>query len=272
MAQQEITNLPKENLNGSWLETPPIRTLLHSLAYVGEVVRLAGEGFAGLKQGVNANDFFRQVNLVGIGSIPVAALIVGFSGAVLAYYSVSSFSEFGFESLVGNIVVTSIVKETGPLFTGLAIASRAGTNMAAEIGTMKVTEQIDALKTMAVSPVSYLVTPRLLASLIMVPVVTIFADVAGVVGGGLMAQQRGLDSHIYWTGVQGGLRTDSWDILGGLLKSLFYGLIIAMVGCAEGLRTSGGANGVGKSTTRSIVIIIVFMCAIDLLLTPVIFP
>jgi phospholipid/cholesterol/gamma-HCH transport system permease protein len=258
--------------HGSWAETPPIRVLSHSLAYLGEVVQLTGEAIAGIRHGVNTGDFFRQANLVGIGSIPIAMLIVGFSGAVLSYYSVSNFSAFGVESLVGNIVSVSIVKETGPLFACLAIASRAGTNMAAEIGTMKVTEQIDALKAMAVSPVAYLVTPRLLASLIMVPIVTIFADVMGVVGGGIMAQQRGLLPHVYWAGVQASLRTDGWDILGGLLKSVFFGLIIAMIGCTEGLRTKGGANGVGKSTTRSIVLIIVFICAIDLLLTPVIFP
>jgi phospholipid/cholesterol/gamma-HCH transport system permease protein len=245
---------------------------MHSLAYLGEVVSLTGAALAGMRGGVNSGDFFRHASLIGVGSIPIAMLIVGFSGAVLSYYSVSNFSTFGFESLVGNIVAVSIVKETGPLFACLAVASRAGTNMAAEIGTMKVTEQIDALKAMAVSPVAYLVTPRLLASLVMVPIVTIFADAMGVIGGGLMAQQRGLPSQVYWMGVQSALRPDGWDILGGLLKSLVFGLIIAMVGCAEGLRTKGGANGVGKSTTRSIVLIIVFICAVDLFLTPIIFP
>jgi phospholipid/cholesterol/gamma-HCH transport system permease protein len=250
---------------------PIVNVLLNALAYLGGLIRLFGEGIRAARY-LHRGDFVRQLSIIGAESIPVAALIVGFSGAVLSYYSVANFASFGAQGLAGGIVALSILKETGPIFAGLAIASRAGTRMAAEIGTMKVTEQIDALRAMAISPVEYLVTPRLLAALIGLPLATVFADTAGLLGGCWMAMAQGLPSAEFWNSVQAYLRTDGWDALGGLLKSVVYGAIIATVGCYEGLQAGGGANGVGKATTRSIVIAIVLMCAADLILTPVIFP
>jgi phospholipid/cholesterol/gamma-HCH transport system permease protein len=247
-------------------------TIAGILGYLGEVVTLFGETMRSLVQrGVNMGDLLRQMAIIGVESLPIALLTIGFSGAVLALYSVNTLKSYGAAGLVGGIVALSIVRETGPILTGVAIAARAGSAITAEIGSMKVSEQIDALRSMAITPVEYLVKPRLIASLIMLPIVTIFADIAGVVGGAIVASSRGVAWSEYLRSIQQLMETDGSDITKGLLKTVFFGAIIALVGCREGLETEGGASGVGQSTTRSVVIAIVLIFIADFLLTFLLF-
>ncbi|MES2465479.1 MAG: ABC transporter permease [Armatimonadota bacterium] len=241
------------------------------IAYLGEIFLLLAQSVRGLKRGVNVGDVLRQMSAIGVESIPIALLTVGFSGAVLALYTVGTLKTYGASGLVGGIVALSIVRETGPILTGVAIAARAGSAITAEIGSMKVTEQIDALRSMAVSPTDYLVSPRLIASLIMLPLVCIWADVAGVAGGAIVAAANGVSYAAYQESIRLLMQPDGSDITRGLVKTVAFGAIIALVGCREGLETSGGATGVGQATTRSVVLSIVLIFFADFLLTFLLF-
>ena len=238
-----------------------------TLGYLGEVGALLGQAVRALRRGVHLGDLVRQMAVIGVDSIPIALLTVGFSGAVLALYSVGTLQAYGASNLVGGIVAVSIVKETGPILTGVALASRAGSAMTAEIASMKVSEQIDALRSMAISPIEYLVAPRLLACLVMLPVVCLCADAAGVAGGGAVASWMGVSPAQYTSSIRQILEPDGSDVVKGLIKTIFFGAIIAMVACREGLRTEGGATGVGQSTTRSVVLSIVLVFIANFLLS-----
>jgi phospholipid/cholesterol/gamma-HCH transport system permease protein len=238
------------------------------IGYLGEVVALFAQSLRELfRRGVNPSDLVRQMAIIGTESIPIALLTVGFSGAVLALYTASTLKDFGATDLVGGIVALSIVRETGPILTGVSVAARAGSAITAELSSMKVTEQIDALRAMAVPPIHYLVLPRVLAALVMLPLVCALADAAGVFGGGLVANAYGVSWTVYENSIKALMEPDGSDIVKGLLKTLFFGAIVALVGCREGLETEGGASGVGRSTTRSVVIAIVLVFAADLVLS-----
>lgn len=245
--------------------------IVGTLSYLGEVGILLAQTVRALRRGVHAGDLVRQMAVIGVDSIPIALLTVGFSGAVLALYSVQTLVSYGASNLVGGLVAVSIVKETGPILTGVALASRAGSAMTAEIASMKVSEQIDALRSMAISPVEYLVAPRLLACLIMLPLVCLFADAAGVVGGGLVATSLGVSGSAFTASIRLFLEPSGSDIIKGLIKTVFFGAIIAAVGCREGLQTEGGATGVGRSTTRSVVLAIVLIFFANFVLSFVMF-
>ncbi len=249
-----------------------VGTITAVIVYFGEVVVLFGQAARSLfRRGVNPGDLFRQMAVIGVESLPLALLTIGFSGAVLALYTVNTLTTYGAAGLVGGVVALSIVRETGPILTGVAIAARAGSAITAEIGSMKVSEQIDALRSMAITPVEYLVKPRLIAALLMLPLITLFGDAAGVLGGAIVAASKGVSSSEYLNSVQQLMEPDGSDITKGLLKTVFFGAIIALVGCREGLETEGGATGVGQSTTRSVVIAIVLIFIADFLLTFLLF-
>jgi phospholipid/cholesterol/gamma-HCH transport system permease protein len=242
-------------------------TVLGAIAYLGEIGRLIGQSFVGLRHGVNLKDLFHQMTVIGVESIPLALLTVGFSGAVLTTYTLPSLRDFGAQHLVGGIVALSIVRETGPLITGITLVARAGSAITAEIGSMKATEQVDALRAMAISPVDYLVTPRLLACLFMVPAVTLFADAAGLLGGGILAASQGLAPRAFVESFRLLMDPRGSDVVEGIVKSILFGLIIAAIACREGLASAGGAEGVGRATIRSVVLAIVLIFAADLILT-----
>ena len=242
-------------------------TVVGVLTYLGEVIVLLGQAIRAMRRGVHVGDLIRQMSVIGVDSIPIALLTVGFSSAVLALYSTQTLITYGQGSLVGGIVALSIVRETGPILTGVALAARAGSAMTAEIGSMKVSEQIDALRSMAISPIEYLVVPRLLACIIMLPVVTICADVAGMIFGGIVAGTYGITTSVYTGSLRILLQPDGSDIWLGLIKTIVFGAIIAVVGCREGLETEGGATGVGQSTTRSVVLGIVLIFAANFILS-----
>lgn len=197
-------------------------------------------------------NLLKQIEEVGIKSIPVVLITGAFTGMVLALQSYTGFKRFNAEAFVGTVVALSMTRELGPVLSGLMVSGRVGSAMAAELGTMQVTEQIDALYTLATNPIKYLIVPRFLASLIVMPILTIFADVVGILGGYLVSVNLlGSNPTVYIRRTYDYL--DLEDIYIGLLKACVFGMIIAIIGCYQGFNTQGGAEGVGKATTRAVV-------------------
>ena len=201
---------------------------------------------------LDIRNLLKQVEEVGIKSIPVVLITGAFTGMVLALQSYTGFKRFNAEAFVGTVVALSMTRELGPVLTGLMVSGRVGSAMAAELGTMQVTEQIDALYTLATNPIKYLIVPRFLASLIIMPVLTVFADAVGILGGYLVSVNLlGSNPTTYIRRTFDYL--DLEDIYIGLFKALAFGMIIATIGCYQGFNTQGGAEGVGKATTRAVV-------------------
>jgi phospholipid/cholesterol/gamma-HCH transport system permease protein len=196
---------------------------------------------------------FRQMIEVGYYSLPVVGLTAIFTGAVLALQSHTGFSRFSAESAIPTVVVLSITRELGPVLAGLMVAGRIGASIAAEIGTMKVTEQIDALTTLSTNPIKYLVTPRVFACVLMLPCLVIVADIIGVLGGYLVASYKlGFNPAIYLQNTFKYLEVQ--DVISGLVKSSVFGFIIAIIGCYSGYNSKRGAQGVGSATTNAVVL------------------
>jgi phospholipid/cholesterol/gamma-HCH transport system permease protein len=194
----------------------------------------------------------KQMEEVGIKSMPVVMVTATFTGMVLALQSWSGFQRFQATSFVGSVVALSITRELGPVFAGLIVSGRVGASMAAELGTMKVTEQIDALVTLATNPVKFLVVPRVVASTLVLPVLVIFADLVGILGGYFVS--------VYLLGANPYVYTDKTyqylqfrDIYTGLVKAAVFGFLIALISCYNGFIAEGGAEGVGRATTRAVV-------------------
>jgi phospholipid/cholesterol/gamma-HCH transport system permease protein len=197
-------------------------------------------------------NLFAQLDFVGVGSIFIVGLTGIFSGMVFAHQSWRAFDLFNAESLVGPTVSLTITRELAPVFAALMVTMRAGSAMCTELGTMRVTEQVDALETMAVNPIQYLLVPRVLAGLIMVPMLVMIFDLLGLFGGYFVAVTvKGLSAGTFIT------RTQTWldpeDIAEGLIKGAVFGLFIALVACFKGFNASGGAKGVGQATTEAMV-------------------
>jgi phospholipid/cholesterol/gamma-HCH transport system permease protein len=211
-------------------------------------------------------DTIQQADSIGVGSLPVVILTGFFTGAVLALQSSDTLSRFGSLSLTGKLVSLSMVRELGPVLTGLMVAGRNASGMASELGSMKVTEQIDAMRALGTDPTKKLVTPRLLATTIMLFFLTIISDLVGLVGGWMIARfLLGLDSGEYWNYAWQSLAFG--DVIMGLAKPLFFGFVIASVGCYYGLSAKGGTQGVGRATTQAVVAASVLVIAVDLFLT-----
>jgi phospholipid/cholesterol/gamma-HCH transport system permease protein len=197
-------------------------------------------------------NLLKQIEQVGINSIPVVLITGTFTGMVLALQSYTGFKRFNAEAFVGTVVALSMTRELGPVLSGLMVSGRVGSAMAAELGTMQVTEQIDALYTLATNPIKYLVVPRFLASLLIMPILTVFADVVGILGGYFVSVNLlGSNPTIYIRRTYDYL--DLEDIYIGLFKACIFGMIIATIGCYQGFNAQGGAEGVGKATTRAVV-------------------
>jgi len=211
-------------------------------------------------------DVYTQMDSIGVGSMPIVVLTGFFTGCVLALQSATSLQEFGSVSLTGNLVALSMVKELGPVLTGLMVSGRNASGMASEIGSMKVTEQIDAMRALGTDPVRKLVTPRLVATIFMLFFLTIIADAAGIAGGALVAvNMLGLNASSYLHNTYTSLHYG--DVVQGLTKPIFSGFIIATVGCFFGMRTSGGTQGVGRATTQAVVVSSVFIIVVDFIVT-----
>ena len=212
-------------------------------------------------------DVVEQFEAIGIGSLSVVLLTGFFTGAALALQSGMTLDQFGARSLVGRLVSASMVKELGPVLTGLMLAGRVGSGIAAELGSMMVTDQINALRALGTDPVRKLVVPRVLAGIFMAPVLTIIADTAGMIGGWIIAvTELNVASGVYWSSVTQALfMGDAWM---GLVKPFALGFVIVTIGCHVGLRTSGGTQGVGRSTTNAVVAASVAVIAVDFFITP----
>ena len=223
------------------------------LAAVGRLALFAGQALvAGLTPPYYPRLILRQIVYIGYYSLPVVGLTALFTGMVLALQSYTGFSRFNAEGAVATVVVLSVTRELGPVIAGLMVAGRVGAAMAAEIGTMRVTDQIDALTTLSTDPLRYLVLPRLLAGLLTLPVLVFVADVIGVFGGFLVGTYKLSFNPIgYLTQTEQYLQTI--DVVSGLVKAAVFGFIVALMGCYHGYHSRGGAEGVGQATTYAVV-------------------
>ncbi len=203
---------------------------------------------------------------IGVLSLPVVALTGTFIGMVLAVQSYTQFKAFGFETRLGALINMSMCRELGPVLAATMLAGRVGSAIAAELGTMRVTEQIDALVSMGANPIQHLVVPRFLACLLMIPSLTVMAIFMGVVGGWLYSVQIfGIDSYHYWTNSQQFVH--NWDLFYGIFKSVFFGATIAIVSCHRGFHCAPGAEGVGRAATAAFVLSFVVILMLDLFLS-----
>jgi phospholipid/cholesterol/gamma-HCH transport system permease protein len=245
--------------------------VLEFLATVGRVVLFAGSG---LSHCVRPPFYFRNLGrqLIEIGyySLPVVGLTAIFTGMVLALQSYTGFSRFSAEGAVANVVVVSITRELGPVLAGLMVAGRIGAAMAAEIGTMRVTEQIDALSTLSTNPMKFMVAPRLIAGVTMLPLLVVIADIIGVFGGYLVAVYKlGFNPANYLQNTFDALQTE--DVVSGLVKAAVFGLIVTLMGCYHGYTSRGGAQGVGAATTNAVVSSAILILCFDYILTELFF-
>ena len=243
----------------SWLKT--------ALQEVQEYLVLQGATIRGaFTRPYYPRDIVEQFEAIGLGSLTVVLLTGFFTGAVLALQSGMTLDQFGARPFVGRLVSASMIKELGPVLTGLMLAGRVGSGIAAELGSMMVTDQINALRALGTDPIRKLVVPRVLAGFIMAPVLTAIADAVGILGGWLIAVfQLRVASSVYWTSIIEALYIQ--DVWMGLIKPFFLGFAIVSIGCHVGLRASGGTQGVGRATTNAVVAASVAVIAVDFFVT-----
>ena len=212
----------------------------------------------------------RQMIDIGFYSLPVVGLTAIFAGMVLALQSYTGFARFSAEGAVANVVVLSITRELGPVLAGLMVAGRIGASLAAEIGTMRVTEQIDALTTLSTNPIKYMVAPRLVAGVLMFPALVLVADIIGVFGGYIVAVYKlGFNASNYLQRTYNFLQAE--DVNSGLVKAAVFGFIVTLMGCYHGYYSKGGAQGVGRATTNAVVSSSILILCFDYILTEMFF-
>jgi phospholipid/cholesterol/gamma-HCH transport system permease protein len=232
-----------------------------------EFIVLAGRTIRGVfRKPYHWDDLFTQMDLIGIGSLPVVLLTGFFSGAVMALQMSRALQTYGASSQVGQIVAITLVREMGPVLTALMVAGRNASGMASELGSMKVTEQIDAMRALGTDPVMKLVKPRVMATSLMLPLLTILADFVGIVGGWVVAcvLLSLTTSAQYWNNSWRSLEYN--DIAQGLLKPFIFALVLSLVGCYYGMRTTGGTQGVGRSTTQAVVVASVWVVVLTFII------
>lgn len=234
---------------------------------VQEYVKLC----ASLVRGVSSRPFYlrdtiEQLDAIGVGSLTVVLLTGGFTGAVLALQSGMTLDQFGARSVVGRLISASMVKELGPVLTALMVTGRVGSGIAAELGSMAVTDQLNALRALGTDPVRKLAVPRVLAGLIMVPILTVISDFVGILGAWVITvTQLRVASSVYWNSIVDALYMQ--DVWMGLIKPVFLGFAIVSIACHVGMRTTGGTQGVGKSTTQAVVAGSVAVLVLDFIIT-----
>ena len=241
--------------------------LKSALLEVQEYVRLTSATVRGaFSRPFYLHDVVEQLEAIGVGSLTVVLLTGVFTGAVLALQGGLTLDQYGARPVVGRLVAATMVKELGPVLTALMLAGRVGSGIAAELGSMVVTDQINALRALGTDPVRKLVVPRVIAGVVMAPILTVISDFVGIIGGGVIAIfQLRVASSVYWKSITDGLYTqDAWM---GLIKPFFLGFVIVSIGCHVGLRTKGGTQGVGRATTNAVVAASVGVLAVDFFLT-----
>ncbi|MBI3910703.1 MAG: ABC transporter permease [Armatimonadetes bacterium] len=252
------------------LAPPPAGPLLRGLESLGEVALLCFRtGRALLTRPLPAAETIRQMHNLGVASLPLVLLTILFSGMVLSLHTAGAFKDIGGQAFVGLMVAVSMARELAPVLTAVVVSARVGSAIAAELGTMVVTEQVDALRALGVNPIHQLVVPRVLAGLVMLPVLTVFANLVGVLGAWAVAVfGAGIGSRMFWDAAQ---RLPFDDLLLGLVKTVVFGAIVTVIGCYHGLRTTGGAAGVGRATTAAVVTAIVLIYISDYFLAELMF-
>ena len=242
-----------------------------TLRLIGFVGALAELGYQAirciLRCAMDRRHWADQMEAIGFNSLPLVVITVTFSGMVLAMYTARQLLELGTPEFVGGLIAVAISRELGPVLTAVVAAARSGSAIAAEIGTMKVTEQIDALRSLGTDPVEYLVVPRFWAAVVSLPLITVIADAGGILGGFAVSLSAGLSPEMYFDSVQAFMKMDYF--LNGLVKALCFGALIVLVGSYQGFHTGQGAAAVGRSTTRSVVLCILMVYVADYFLTRV---
>lgn len=225
---------------------------------VGRLVILLASALRWVIRGrVEGRQAIRQMEQIGVASLPIVLVTSTFAGMVLAFQTTKQLLAFGVPGLAGGLVALSLAREAAPVFTAVTTAGRSGAGIAAEIGTMAVTEQLDALRVMATNPVRFLVVPRVIAGALMLPLLTLFANLAGLLGGWGVASLVGVETRLYLESVQRFLTPA--DLTAGMAKAAVFGIIITLVGSRRGLATDGGAAGVGRAATAAVVTAIVLI-------------
>lgn len=247
------------------------RVVLSFLATVGRLTMFTTSGVSHcFRPPFYPRIIIRQMVEIGYYSLPVVGLTGVFAGMVLALQSYTGFARFSAEGAIANVVVLSITRELGPVLAGLMVAGRIGAAMAAETGTMRVTEQIDALTTLSTNPMKYLVAPRLIAGVTMMPFLVLIADIIGVFGGYLVAVYKlGFNPSIYLQNTWDFM--EFHDVMSGLIKAAVFGFIVTLMGCYHGYHSKGGAQGVGAATTNAVVSAAIMILCFDYILTEIFF-
>ena len=244
---------------------------LNILEIVGEISALAGKVVRDIFRGkVNLKLTLEQMVKVGFDSLPLALTTSAFVGMVFAMQIAAEFSKFGAGKYVGGLMGVAISRELGPAITGIVVAARVAASFTAEIGTMKVTEQIDAMEALGVSPVRYLIIPRFLATTLMLPLLTILTIITAFIGGYFVSIYVGKINPVEYMETAQSLSNLS-DLYGGLMKTAVFGMIISIVACYRGLNTKGGAKGVGEATTSSVVITLISLFIVNYFLSMLLF-
>ena len=247
--------------------TSPTEFAKQKVLTVQEYTLLSAQAIANIfRKPLYFADMVQQADLIGWGSLPIVVLTGFFTGGVLALQSSNTLERFGSITLIGQLVSTSMVRELGPVLTGLMVAGRNASGMASELGSMVVTEQIDAMRALGTDPMKKLVTPRVTATVFMLFFLTIISDLVGLVGGLFIAQTiLSLDARQYWANAWQSLVFQ--DVFMGLIKPAIFGFIIATIGCYYGMTSRGGTQGVGRATTQAVVAASVLILAVDLCVT-----
>lgn len=242
-----------------------IQSLYNNLAEVGDLAVFAGRVLAGSARLPYRGTFVPVCYQIGVRSVPVVMITGTFIGMVLSVQAYGEFAQAGLATQLGTIVNTSVVRELGPVLAATMLAGRVGSAMAAELGTMRVTEQIDALDCLGADPVRYLATPRFLACVLLIPLLTVVANFMGVMGGAVICTQvYHVNAHFYWHNASGAITM--YDLVTGLIKPMFFGAAIAVLSCHRGFKSEGGAEGVGRSATNAFVTSFIAILALDFFL------
>lgn len=246
------------------------RQAISGCAFVGDAVAMLASAASHLARGrVGWRRVVQQMAIAGADSVPIATLTLFLVGLAWGWHAASYLVKFGATSYLGGGTAVAIARELGPALCGVVVAARVGAAFAAELGTMTITEQVDALRALAINPIYYLVVPRLLACTAMLPLLTMLADASGILGAYVVSAHFGISGPEYATSVQRWLETR--DLLGGVGKTVVFGMVIALVGCRQGLRATGGAEGVGRAAISAVVVSIVLIYLLNFALTAIIF-
>lgn len=231
-----------------------------------EISLLIWRSLVGLRKGPRYfSEIIHQMDVIGVGSLPIVLLTGFFTGGVLVLQTFPTLQYYSSGNEVGRFVATTLVRELGPVLSALMVAGRIGSAISAELGSMVVSQQIDAMRALGTDPLRKLVAPRLLALIVMLPILTVAADIFGIIGGGVVASSLfNQDQNLFITSVRNGLSTE--DLIGGVIKPVFFGLLIGSISCHKGLSTTGGTVGVGSSTINAVVLSSIWVIIFDFFL------